>query len=149
MVTTTSLLDLINVNMPPKEAQGKRAGYTVDTLFVIRSTIGGLFFFSRVVMGFGDNLYFRAALLCGSTALLSFSLFLVAKILVHFLDAEDAKRPNESLQAWSKYLRDRCCAGILEEITVVGGTLAFSLSLYGRADVGLCPEGASWLETAK
>ncbi len=129
----------------------KKGCQRIDFLFGIRVAIGTVLFYARcnIISGMSDGPYFQASGVCGMVAIISFCVFSFALALVQLLDYELSKRPNELLQAWTCYVRDRFCAGTAEEITVVCGAFAFGLSLYGRVAAGLCPEGASWLETAK
>ena len=147
----SSFVPILSKTMNIQYNSFKKGSQKMDILFWIRTTVGSFLFYARcnVIKGFSDGPFFKAAVICGLIALLSFLVFTVALAVAYLLDLEDAKRPNESLRKWAQYLRDNYCSGIAEEGTVIFGVLALGFSLYARAVMGLCPEGASWLETAR
>ena len=149
--TSSKFLPFLSKTMNIKYNSFKKASQKMDVLFWIRTTVGSFLFYARcnVIKGFTDGPYFRASVICGIVALLSFIVFIVAIAVAYLLDAEDAKRPNASIRRWAQYVRDRFCSGIAEEVTVLFGGFTLGFSLYARVAMGSCPEGASWLETAR
>ena len=123
-----------------------------DIFFFLRVTVGSIFYFTRcnAFHGLYDGPYFESSVIVGIITWNALIFFFIALGIEMLLKKASSHSINAaSLLKWASYIQKSIGTGLFEEMSAIGCQISFGLSLYGRIMAGPCPEGTSWLDTAR